>query len=194
MRIISGKFRGRKLIKFNKEGIKPTTDKMRESVFNIVISYLKINEKKNNLPLEHFNVLDIFAGTGALGLEAISRGAEKVTFIEKSRDNLRVLYKNTDLLEIKEKVKIIKKSIRNVKKIEGQFDLIFMDPPYQMDLIIKKTLKKILDFKIIKKETIIYWNNLISKILIKYYDHSSLKYFTKTSNKINKYYIDNNRL
>ena len=116
MRIISGKFRGRKLIKFNKEGIKPTTDKMRESVFNIVISYLKINEKKNNLPLEHFNVLDIFAGTGALGLEAISRGAEKVTFIEKSRDNLRVLYKNTDLLEIKEKVKIIKKSISKVKK------------------------------------------------------------------------------
>ena len=112
MRIISGKFRGRKLIKFNKEGIKPTTDKMRESIFNIVISYLKINEKKNNLPLENFNVLDIFAGTGALGLEAISRGAEKVTFIEKSRDNLRVLYKNTDLLEIKEKVKIIKKSIR----------------------------------------------------------------------------------
>ena len=117
MRIISGKFRGRKLIKFNKEGIKPTTDKMRESIFNIVISYLKINEKKNNLPLENFNVLDIFAGTGALGLEAISRGAEKVTFIEKSRDNLRVLYKNTDLLEIKEKVKIIKKSISKVKKI-----------------------------------------------------------------------------
>ena len=49
MRIIAGKFRGRKLIKFNKEGIKPTTDKMRESIFNIVISYLKINEKNNNL-------------------------------------------------------------------------------------------------------------------------------------------------
>ena len=155
MRIISGKFRGKKLIKFNKEGIKPTTDKMRESIFNIVISYLKINEKNNNLPFEGFNVLDIFAGTGALGLEAISRGAENVTFIEKSRDNLRVLYKNIDLLKVSEKVKIIKRSIRKVKKIDGQFDLIFMDPPYQMDLIIKKTLKKILDFKIIKKETVI---------------------------------------
>ena len=166
MRIISGKFRGRKLIKFNKEGIKPTTDKMRESIFNIVISYLKINEKKNNLPLENFNVLDIFAGTGALGLEAISRGAEKVTFIEKTRDNLRVLYKNTDLLEIKEKVKIIKKSIRNVKKIEGQFDLIFMDPPYQMDLIIKKTLKKVLDFKIIKKKTVIVLEHAKKKKIV----------------------------
>ena len=155
MRIISGNFRGRKLIKFNKDGIKPTTDKMRESIFNIVISYLKVNEKNNNVPLKNFTVLDIFAGTGALGIEAISRGAEKVTFIEKSRDNLNVLYKNIDLLKISEKVKIIKRSIRKVKKINGEFDLIFMDPPYQMDLIIKKTLEKILDFKIIKKETII---------------------------------------
>ena len=155
MRIISGKFRSRKLIKFNKEGIKPTTDKMRESIFNIVISYLKINEKNNNLPFEKFNVLDIFAGTGALGLESISRGAEHVTFIEKSRDNLSVLYKNIDHLNVSEKVKIIKRSISKVKKIDGKFDLIFMDPPYQMDLIIKKTLKKILDFKIIKKETLI---------------------------------------
>ena len=155
MRIISGKFRGKKLIKFNKEGIKPTTDKMRESIFNIVISYLKINEKNNNIPFEKFNVLDIFAGTGALGLESISRGAENVTFIEKSKDNLRVLYKNIDHLKVSKKVKIIKRSIRMVKKIDGKFDLIFMDPPYQMDLIIKKTLKKILDFKIIKKETLI---------------------------------------
>ena len=73
-----------------------TTDKTRESIFNIIISYLKINEINNKLPLQGFNVLDIFAGTGALGFEAISRGAEKVTFIEKSRDNLRVLYKNID--------------------------------------------------------------------------------------------------
>ena len=155
MRIISGKFRGKKLIKFNKEGIKPTTDKTRESIFNIVISYLQINEKKKNLPFEDFNVLDIFAGTGALGFEAISRGAKNVTFIEKSPDNLRVLYKNADHLKVNEKVEIIKRSIRKVKKIDGKFDLIFMDPPYQMDLIIKKTLKKILDFKITKKEAVI---------------------------------------
>ena len=112
MRIISGKFRGRKLIKFNKEGIKPTTDRTRESIFNIIVSYLKINEKNNSLPLKGYNVLDIFAGTGALGLEAISRGADEATFIEKSRDNLIVLYKNIDHLKIKEKVKIIKRSIR----------------------------------------------------------------------------------
>ena len=155
MRIISGIFRGKKLIKFNKVGIKPTTDKTRESIFNIIISYLKINEINNNLPLQGFNVLDIFAGTGALGFEAISRGAKNVTFIEKSPDNLRVLYKNADHLKVNEKVEIIKRSIRKVKKIDGKFDLIFMDPPYQMDLIIKKTLKKILDFKITKKEAVI---------------------------------------
>ena len=154
MRIISGKFRSRKLIKFNKEGIKPTSDKMRESIFNIIISYFNF-KNKNNLPLQGLNVLDIFSGTGALGLESISRGAENVTFIEKSKDNLRVLYKNIDHLKVSKKVKIIKRSIRMVKKIDGKFDLIFMDPPYQMDLIIKKTLKKILDFKIIKKETLI---------------------------------------
>ena len=79
---------------------------------------------------------------------------------------MRVLYKNTDLLEIKEKVKIIKKSISKVKKIEGQFDLIFMDPPYQMDLIIKKTLKKVLDFKIIKKKTVIVLEHAKKKKIV----------------------------
>ena len=176
MRIISGKFRSRKLIKFNKEGIKPTSDKMRESIFNIIISYLKINEKNNNLPFEKFSVLDIFSGTGALGLESISRGAENVTFIEKSKDNLRVLYKNIDHLKVSKKVKIIKRSIRMVKKIDGKFDLIFMDPPYQMDLIIKKTLiiieyakrKKISipkDLKVVKKKD--YGNSSLKLIKLK---------------------------
>ena len=68
---------------------------------------------------------------------------------------MRVLYKNVDHLKVNENVKIIKRSIRKVKKIEEKFDLIFIDPPYQMNLIIKKTLKKILDFKIIKKKTLI---------------------------------------
>ncbi len=154
MRIISGKFRGRKLIKFKKESIKPTKDKTRESIFNIIISYFNF-KNKNNLPLQGLNVLDIFAGTGALGIEAISRGAKNVTFIEKSRDNLRILYKNIDHLKINEKVKVIKRSIKNVKKINEKFDIIFLDPPYQMDLIFKKTLKKILDFKILKKKTLI---------------------------------------
>ena len=134
MRIISGKFRGRKLIKFKKESIKPTKDKTRESIFIIIISYFNF-KNKNNLPLQGLNVLDIFAGTGALGIEAISRGAKNVTFIEKSRDNLRILYKNIDHLKINEKVKVIKRSIKNVKKINEKFDIIFLDPPYQMDLI-----------------------------------------------------------
>ena len=166
MRIISGKFRGKKLIKFNKEGIKPTTDKTRESIFNIIISYLQINEKKKNLPFEDFNVLDIFSGTGALGFEAISRGAKNVTFIEKSPDNLRVLYKNADHLKVNEKVEIIKRSIRKVKKIDGKFDLIFMDPPYQMDIIFKKTLKKILDFKAIKKNSLVILEHARKKKIV----------------------------
>ena len=114
MRIISGKFKGRKLIRFNKENIKPTTDRTRESIFNIITSYLK----SNDLNLIGYNVLDIFAGTGALGFEAISRGATKVTFIEKSPDNLRVLFKNIEHLKVTEKVTIIKRSIKKVKKID----------------------------------------------------------------------------
>ena len=165
MRIISGKFRGRKLIKFKKESIKPTKDKTRESIFNIIISYFNF-KNKNNLPLQGLNVLDIFAGTGALGIEAISRGAKNVTFIEKSRDNLRILYKNIDHLKINEKVKVIKRSIKNVKKINEKFDIIFLDPPYQMDLIFKKTLKKILDFKILKKKTLIILEHSKKKKII----------------------------
>tara|TARA_B100000029_G_scaffold476009_1_gene519793 strand:- start:9093 stop:9665 length:573 start_codon:yes stop_codon:yes gene_type:complete len=155
MRIISGKFRGQKLTKFKKVGIRPTTDKTRESIFNVVTSYLQINKKGTDLPFKGFNVLDIFAGTGALGFEAISRGAENVTFIEKSRDNLSVLYKNADHLNVKEKVKIIKKSIKKVKKINEKFDLIFMDPPYELNMMFEETLKKILDFKIIKKNSLL---------------------------------------
>ena len=166
MRIISGQFKGRKLIKFKKEGIKPTADKTRESIFNIIISYLKSDKKDIDDIFKGFNVLDIFAGTGALGFEAISRGAKSVTFIEKSRDNLRVLYKNIDHLKLNEKVKIIKRSVRKVKKIDGKFDLIFIDPPYQMDLILKKTLRKILDFKIIKKETIVVLEHARKKKII----------------------------
>ena len=151
MRIISGKFKGRKLIRFNKENIKPTTDRTRESIFNIITSYLE----SNDLNLIGYNVLDIFAGTGALGFEAISRGATKVTFIEKSPDNLRVLFKNIEHLKVTEKVTIIKRSIKKVKKIDGKFDLIFMDPPYRMNIIFKKTLLKVLSFKILKKNALI---------------------------------------
>ena len=83
--------------------------------------------------------------------------------------------------------KICKSLANQIKKKYKKIDLILA--PAIGGIIIGYEIGRLL-----KKETIFYWNNLISKILIKYYDHSSLKYFTKTSNKINKYYIDNNRL
>ena len=75
MRIISGKYRGKKLIKFNKEGIKPTTDKIRESIFNIVISYLQINEKKKIFPLK---VLMFQIFLQELGLQALKQYQEEL--------------------------------------------------------------------------------------------------------------------
>jgi len=156
MRIISGKFRGKKLIKFNKEGIKPTTDKMRESIFNIVISYLKINEKNNNLFFEKFNVLDIFAGTGALGLEAISRGAKYCYFYEIAKEVIETLESNCLKICEYNNYKIIKKDITKsfFEEIDNPLSVIFIDPPYTLAPF-ENILHNLLKANLILKDTII---------------------------------------
>jgi len=94
-------------------------------------------------------------------------------------------------IEIKKNKKLVLGLNQPYKmRLEGDFTIPFFAEINGLPYVLIEVRQDLL----IKKETIFYWNNLISKILIKYYDHSSLKYFTKTSNKINKYYIDNNRL
>ncbi|MCG6910186.1 MAG: 16S rRNA (guanine(966)-N(2))-methyltransferase RsmD [Deltaproteobacteria bacterium] len=128
MRIISGKCRGRKLHTFAGKQIRPTTDRMRESIFNILSS--RVHDAM---------VLDLFAGSGALGLEALSRGARAAVFIDNQERSLNLLKKNIEACRMPEATRIIRwdieRSLNCLKVVRAGFDLVFMDPPYNRGLI-----------------------------------------------------------
>lgn len=123
MRVISGKFKGRNLVSFQAPHIRPTTDRVKESLFNKLIH--EVSEAQ---------VLDLFAGTGNLGIEALSRGAAAVTFVELSAKSLSILKKNLHLLGLtgSVQVRLVKEDVlRFIKRWRGNpFDLILADPPF----------------------------------------------------------------
>jgi 16S rRNA (guanine966-N2)-methyltransferase len=121
MRIISGKYRGHQLVSFQADHIRPTTDRVKESLFNIIQGYV-----------DGARVLDLFSGTGNLGIEALSRGASEVTFVEKTKKSIQILEKNLAKLKVDEPYKIIQKdALAFLQSFDGQaFDLIFADPPF----------------------------------------------------------------
>tara|TARA_B100001248_G_scaffold252972_1_gene229725 strand:+ start:848 stop:1405 length:558 start_codon:yes stop_codon:yes gene_type:complete len=139
MRIISGKFRTRLIKTPCNNSIRPTSDRAREMIFNTLNSLLIKDKKK----ITGQSILDFFCGTGALGIEAVSRGADQVIFFDSSNESLNLCRKNCEELKIIEKIKIVKLDIFNDKfpKFKGKFDLFFCDPPYQiysMKLIMEK--------------------------------------------------------
>ena len=124
MRIVSGRFRGRRLAALGKGDpaaqLRPTTDRVRESLFSMLTHLDAIDGAR---------VLDVFAGTGALGLEALSRGASHVTFVESGRKALALIRENVALLDIAAEVEIIARDA--LKPGPGTAaDLVFLDPPY----------------------------------------------------------------
>ena len=124
MRVVGGSLRGRNLIPFKEDKIRPTSDKVKEALFNIITPYLA----------DGMLVADFFAGTGNLGIEAISRGAEKAVFVELDRACLAVLKENLDRCKIKDRAELIlsdaKRAIARLEEKKYLFDLIFLDPPY----------------------------------------------------------------
>ncbi len=129
MRIISGSARGKHLQTFKSNAIRPTSDRVREALFSILTS--KIGT------LEGLKVLDICAGTGALGLEALSRGATAAVFIDSSHQATGVIARNCTACRFNSGVTIIKDSyVKALPRLSGQhFDLIFIDPPYAINLL-----------------------------------------------------------
>lgn len=129
VRIIAGAFKGRRLEVMDLQGLRPTTDRVRETVFNWLGS-----------KVVGARVLDLFAGSGALGLEALSRGASEVTLVEKDRDNAALLTKTVkslpDLGGAKAQV-LCTDALGYLKNLpaEPRFDLIFLDPPFSSDLL-----------------------------------------------------------
>ena len=134
MRIISGKFRGLKLHPPVDLSIRPTSDRLKESLFSIIES------NKYNIKIKNSKVIDICSGTGALGIEALSRGAKSVYFIDKDPKAINVLQKNISKLKIDNKdktyIKIIKedahKALQDIKIV---FDVVLIDPPYNSKII-----------------------------------------------------------
>ena len=147
MRIISGTSRGRRLVTPKSQAIRPTSDRVKESIFNILGD-----------EVEGKVVLDLFAGTGNLGIEALSRGARKALFVEKGRQALRLIQKNLSQFGMKGRSEILPKDVSRaigILKQRGEsFDLILMDPPYEKGLI-QKTLLKLYLHRIYHEESIL---------------------------------------
>lgn len=129
MRIIAGQFRGIALASVGKGDagahLRPTTDRVRESLFNVLIG------GKFGDPITDMRVLDLFAGTGALGLEALSRGAKEVCFVDDGRKSQSLLRQNIQITRSKAQTKIIARdATRLTANPEAPFELVFLDPPY----------------------------------------------------------------
>jgi RNA methyltransferase, RsmD family len=141
MRVITGSARGRKLKTPVGYDVRPTTDSVKEAVFNII-----------QADIEGRKVLDLFAGTGQLGIEALSRGAESAVFIDSDSESLKIVKENLSLCGFK--ATVIKTDAVSYLENCGTFDLIFIDPPYDSGLY-DKVLEKINLFDILSDGGII---------------------------------------
>ena len=151
MRIIAGKFRGRKLVDCEKlKTLRPTTDKNREAFFNILQSAKFL--KDLNFSLIDCNFLDLCCGSGAVGLEAISRGAKKVFFVENNYPHLEILRKNIELLKVENQTKILAENVKNLNSLNEDFNLIFLDPPYDENY--QEIIENLLTKKYLKPQTL----------------------------------------
>ena len=147
MRIISGNYKGKKILLPKDKLTRPLKDLTKESIFNIIK-----HSKLLDINLENSNILDLFSGVGSFGLECLSRGATSVTFLESYNDVLTVLKKNIHNLKQQDSSTIIEKDIfaeNTLKVLNHKFDIIFMDPPYKekkltdlLNIIIKLKLLK----------------------------------------------------
>jgi 16S rRNA (guanine966-N2)-methyltransferase len=131
MRIVGGKYRGKKILSPLSEGTRPTSDRTREMIFNVLLH----NPAFGPSVILDKAVLDVFAGTGALGLEALSRGAQSVTFIENDQSALSTLRLNTKDFE-GSSTRILEKEAQHLGQAPSSFDLIFLDPHYEKNLIL----------------------------------------------------------
>lgn len=147
MRVIAGRMRGLKLNPPKDDRVRPTTDRVKESLFNVISEYVY-----------DANVLDLFAGSGALGIEAISRGAKKAYFCDMSRDSISVVKSNLEKARIDSEAVVInsdyKDAISRLSRDGVKFDIIFLDPPYYKGLF-EDVLNRIQDNKILDEEGIV---------------------------------------
>ena len=152
MRIISGTFRGKKILSPSDKVTRPLKDLTKESIFNI-IKHSNLIELK----IEKSNVLDLFSGVGSFGLECLSRGASNVFFYERYENVIKILKKNIQNLEFVEQTSIIKDDIfnkDNLIRLKDKFEIIFIDPPFKEKKIFN-LIENIDKLNLLKKKGII---------------------------------------
>ena len=145
MRVIAGKHKSKVLESLEGRNTRPTMDKVKEGIFN-------------SLQEVHGLGLDLFAGSGALGIEALSRGMEKVIFVDQNFKAVKVIQANLKQLDLRDQSEVYKnnadRALKALNKREIQFDYIFLDPPYNKGLI-DKALEQIAEFNLLKENGII---------------------------------------
>ncbi len=180
MRIISGKLKGKSILFLKSLTTRPLKDSVKENIFN-VISHSNLFQ----INLNNAEVLDLYSGVGSFGLECISRGAKKITFVEKNRAALGVLNKNLSKLNIESQAKIVSDEIINflLRKQITKYHIIFFDPPFAENKFIEE-LKLIREKKIYKNNHLIIIHrekkssdnflNIIDPLVIKQYSRSKI--------------------
>lgn len=127
MRIISGISKGTKLYTLDGENTRPTLDRIKESMFSIIQTYIK-----------DAVVLDLFSGSGALALEALSRGAKKAVLCDKSYDAIKIIKNNINKTHMEQETEVFSSDYKKcIETVKDKFDLIFIDPPYKLDIATK---------------------------------------------------------
>ena len=144
MRVISGKYKGKNLIGFDIDGTRPTMDRVKESFFGMIQNYIKDS-----------TVLDLFAGSGSLGIEALSNGANSCYFFDNNIELINIIKKNTIGMNGAHIMKSdYKNSLELLKNSNIKFDIIFLDPPYKLNLI-NDCLEKINEYDLLNNNGII---------------------------------------
>lgn len=146
MRIIAGRFRGRRLAHFDADHIRPTTDRVKESVFNKLQGYF-----------DGARVLDLFSGTGNLAFEALSRGASYVEAVEMSRKSIAIIQKNIELLELeKNEIRVVCDDVlKYLRSNKGApYDVVLADPPFTKTMA-DEVLKALGESELVGPETIV---------------------------------------
>lgn len=166
MRIIAGDLKGRQLKAVPGKSTRPTTDKVKEAVFQIIGPFFQGG-----------TVLDLFAGSGSLGIEAISRGMDHGVFVDNHPKAIHTIHENIKLVKIEHKIEVFRadafRAIQAAAKRGLQFELILLDPPYgKIDY--EKFLNEIVKLKLIKEDGIIYCEHDIAQELPQNHSHFSI--------------------
>ena len=180
MRIIGGKFKGKNIQFLKNSTTRPLKDSVKENIFNILA-----HSNILSVRIDGSSILDLYSGVGSFGIEALSRNAKKVTFVEQDEKAFRLLKENILRLPMNNKSKIINDKIENIlnKENKEKFDIFFLDPPF-LDESFIENLKTIKDKRIFKKDHIVLvhrksnsednFKDIFFPILVKKYGKSKI--------------------